>query len=102
MIYKAIFVDAEDNMNDVLKTQLEMLKERHKAEIVEIRTGDVKAIADYCNEHNIDISGALYICDEEVIDSLYISGIKQQTKRSMLQAYQKALDMLKIIKDSGK
>ena len=92
-----IVVSLRNPADDILKQQIEMLRERHGADIITTKDADDAAgMIDSVLDGGMDASGILVISDDvSVLSYAERNGIKTNNPDSMRASYMKAMEMLK-------
>ena len=95
-MYSKIVLCISEKEDDVLAKQIEMLKERHHAEVERISTGDA---ADYISKCANEV---LFICDDEKLLAIAKDkGLAINDPQKMRESYNKAMEMLKAMGMNG-
>ena len=89
-MYSKIVVCLNEKEDEVLTKQIEMLKERHKAEVDRVAVDEGSAYLSSCD------TSILFICDDSVLlDQAKGRGIATNDPAKMRESYAKAMEMLK-------
>ncbi len=89
-MYSKIVLCLSEKEDEILEKQIEMLKERHHAEVVRVNADDA---AKYISECETEV---LFICDDEKLSAMAkYKGIATNDPRKMKESYAKAMEMLK-------
>ena len=90
MSISKIVLCISEKEDEILGKQIEMLKERHHAELVRLSADDVPR---FISENETDV---LFICDDEKLLAMAKEkGMATNNPQKMREAYAKAMEMLK-------
>ncbi|SFC00670.1 hypothetical protein [Butyrivibrio sp. YAB3001] len=95
-MYSEIVICLKDCADEVFEKQVNMLKERHNANVLRIEADEA---ADYIKTCSSDI---LFISDEEdILLKAKDAGLATNNPRTMRESYMKAMEMLKTMGMNG-
>ncbi len=89
-MYSEIIICIKNNVDEVFEKQVNMLKERHHAQVLRMGT---KEATDYIKTCSSDI---LFISDDEdMLSKAKETGLTTNNPSTMRKSYMKAMEMLK-------
>ncbi len=95
-MYSKIVLCLSEKEDKVLKKQIEMLKERHHAELERVSANDAEKYISGCK------ADVLFICDDEKLLAMAKdNGIATNEPQKMRESYAKAMEMLKALGMNG-
>lgn len=95
-MYSKIVLCLSEKEDEVLKKQIEMLKERHHAELEWVSANDAEKFISECEEE------VLLICDDErLLAMARDKGIATNEPQKMRESYAKAMEMLRALGMNG-
>ena len=95
-MYSKIVLCLREKEDEILEKQINMLKERHHAELERV---SVSEAVDYISECEAEV---LFICDDEQLLALAKDkGLATNDPQKMRESYNKAMEMLKAMGMNG-
>ncbi|WP_026518493.1 hypothetical protein [Butyrivibrio sp. MC2021] len=95
-MYSKIVLCLREKEDEVLRKQIEMLKERHHAELMMVSADDADDYISNCE------SEVLFICDDaKLLAVAKDRGLASNDPKKMRESYEKAMEMLKAMGMNG-
>ena len=95
-MYSEILVCLKNNADEVFEKQLNMLKERHHADVLRMEMDEAADYIKSCSSEVLLISD-----DEEMLAKSKAAGLSTNNPAAMRESYMKAMEMLKTMGING-
>jgi hypothetical protein len=95
-MYSEIIICLKNNADEVFEKQVNMLKERHNAQVLRMEANEASDYIKTCSSDILFISD-----DEDILSEAREAGLSTNNPATMRESYMKAMDMLKTMGLNG-